>query len=113
MIELGYLSDPDEYGVHDGCALAKQLLSDAYRLLIPYAGGCPACTDEILRALASQVAAEIRKAGMTSIVFSDTRRGLDKAAASTAHLRRAQARTAELLQKAPPHEHLTGLRAAS
>jgi hypothetical protein len=50
---------------------------------------------------------------MTSIVFSDTRRGLDKAAASTAHLRRAQARTAELLQKAPPHEHVTGLRAAS
>ncbi len=113
MIELGYVSDPDEFGVHDGCALARQLIADAYRLLIPYGGGCPDCSDELLRALAAQVSAEVRKDGMASIVFSDSRRGLDKAAASAAHLRGAQARTAELLQQAPAHEHGAGLRQAS
>ncbi len=113
MIELGYDSEPDEYGVHDGCALARQLVADAYRLLIPYAAGCPDCTDELLRVLSAQIGADVRKDGMTSIVFSDSRRGLDKAAASAAHLRKAQAHTAELLQKAPPHTHTTGLRQAS
>jgi hypothetical protein len=107
MIELGYDSDPDEFGVHDGCALARQLIGDAYRLIIPYAGGCPERSDALLAALAAQVAAEVRRSGMASIVFSDSRRGLDKAAASAAHLRAAQARTAELLQ------HGAGLRQAS
>ena len=105
MIELGYDSEPDEWGVHDGVRLARQLVADAYRMLIPYAGACPDCTDELLRAVATQVGAEVRRAGMTAIVLSDNRRGIDKAAASAAHLRQAQARTAEMLQKAPAHQH--------
>ena len=41
MIELGYVSDRDEYGVHDGRKIARQLIADAYRMLIPYASACP------------------------------------------------------------------------
>ena len=30
MIELGYDSAPDEFGIHDGRQLARQLIADAY-----------------------------------------------------------------------------------
>ena len=113
MIELGYDSEPDEYGVHDGCKLARQLIADAYRLLIPYADACPACVDEMFRKLSEQVSADVGKAGMTSIVFSDARRGLDKATASAAHLRQGRARIAEMLGGVGPHDHADGLRKAS
>ena len=75
MIELGYDGEADEWGVHDGVRLARQLVADAYRLLIPYAGACPDCTDELLRAIAGQVRPEVRRAGMTTIAArSDKRR---------------------------------------
>jgi hypothetical protein len=105
MIELGYESNPDEFGVHDGRKLARQLIADAYRLLIPYANACPTCAEELLRTLSGQVAKEVSEKGMTSIVFWDAQRGLDKASAAATHLRNAQARTAEMLVGATPHEH--------
>ena len=42
---------------------------------------------------------------MTSIVFWDARRGLEKATAAACHLRTAHARTAEMLVGAPKHQH--------
>ena len=48
MIELGYDSDPDEFGIHDGRQLARQLIADAYRLLIPYVNACPICAADLL-----------------------------------------------------------------
>ena len=105
MIELGYVSDPDEFGVHDGRELSRQLVADAFRLLIPYVNGCPTCVGELLGAISDQVAREVSEKGMTSIVFWDARRGLDKAAAAASHLRVAHARTAEMLAGAPKHEH--------
>ena len=112
MIELGYDSEADEYGVHDGVKLARQLVADAYRLLIPYGNACPTCVDELMRAVSAEVAKEIGRTGMTSIVLSDSRRGLDKAAASAAHLRAAQARVAEVLRGVALHDHATTLRRA-
>ena len=105
MIELGYDSDPDEFGIHDGRELARQLIADAYRLLIPYANACPACAGDLLRAVSERVAAEISDKDMTSIVFWDARRGLEKATAAACHLRTAHARTAEMLVGAPKHQH--------
>jgi hypothetical protein len=105
VIELGYDSEPDEFGVHDGRSLARQLVADAYRLLIPYVNACPACAGELLRTISDQVAREISDKGMTSIVFWDARRGLDKATAAATHQRMAQAKTAEMLVGAPKHEH--------
>ena len=110
MIELGYDSDPDEYGVHDGRAVARQLIADAYRLLIPYANACPDCAENLLGAISAQVVAAIRKNGMPSIVLWDTRPGLDKPAAAAAHLRLAGARTGELLAAMPKHEHHSAVR---
>jgi hypothetical protein len=105
MIELGYDSVPDEFGIHDGRRLARQLVADAYRLLIPYANACPTCTADLLQVISAQVASEVGEKGMTSIVFWDARRGLDKAAAAASHLRMAHARTAEMLVGTPKHEH--------
>ena len=105
MIELGYDSAPDEFGIHDGRQLARQLIADAYRLLIPYVNACPSCAADLLRAISVQVATEISEKDMTSIVFWDARRGLDKATAAASHLRVGHARTAEMLVGAPKHDH--------
>lgn len=108
MIELGYVSDRDEYGVHDGRDLARQLITDAYKLLVPYVNACPECAEGLLAAIAKQVTEAVRKDGMPSIVLWDTRPGLDKPTAAAAHLRKAGARTSELLAAMPKHEHRTG-----
>jgi hypothetical protein len=105
MIELGYDSEPDEYGIHDGRDLARQLVADAYRLLIPYANACPDCAGALLGVICAQVAEAVRKDGMPSIVLWDARRGLDKPTAAALHVRTGGARTAELLAAAPRHEH--------
>lgn len=105
MIELGYVSDPDEFGIHDGRDLARQLVADAYRLLIPYVNACPDCAANLLAVISGQVAESVRKEGMASIVLWDQRPNLDKPAAGSAHLRATGARTAELMAAAPRHEH--------
>jgi hypothetical protein len=108
MIELGYDSEPDEYGIHDGRDLARQLVADAYRLLIPYVNACPACAGGLLGVICAQVAEAVRKDGMPSIVLWDARRGLDKPTAAAAHVRATGARTGEMLAGMPTHEHRTG-----
>jgi hypothetical protein len=105
VIELGYVSDRDEYGIHDGRDLARQLIADAYKLLVPYVNACPVCADNLFTAIAGQVTEAVRREGMPSIVLWDTRPGLDKPTAAAAHLRAAGARTSELLARMPKHEH--------
>jgi hypothetical protein len=105
MIELGYDSDPDEYGIHDGRELARQLVADAYRLLIPYVNACPDCTGNLLTAICNQVADAVRRDGMPSIVLWDRRPNLDKPTAAAAHARATAARTGEMLATMPKHEH--------
>jgi hypothetical protein len=105
MIELGYDSKPDEYGIHDGRDLARQLIADAYKLLIPYGRGCSDCTDHLFSAVARQAMQEARQQGMPSIVLWDRRPGIDKPTAAAAHVRKTAARTGELLATGPRHEH--------
>jgi hypothetical protein len=105
MIELGYVSEHDEYGIHDGRKLARQLIADAYKMLIPYANACPHCAEDLFAAVSGQAIEAIRREGMQSIVLWDRKPGLDKPTATAAHLRSAQAHTAELLVAMPKHEH--------
>lgn len=107
MIELGYVSEPDEYGIHDGRDLARQLIADAYKLLIPYASACSDCTEVLFSAVARHVMQEVHQKGMPAIVLWDARPALDKPTAAAAHLRNAGARTGELMAGAPKHEHRT------
>jgi len=55
MIELNYDIEPDKNRVIDGRILAAKLIDDAYSLLIPYAAGCPQCTDELFTAISNIV----------------------------------------------------------
>lgn len=54
-MELVYQALLDQHGVLDGADLAQQLINDAYRLLSPYTGCCPACTDTLFGILANEV----------------------------------------------------------
>lgn len=54
-LELVYQALLDQHGVLDGADLAQQLINDAYRLLSPYTGCCPACTDTLFGILANEV----------------------------------------------------------
>jgi hypothetical protein len=52
-LEFTYHVEPDENGVFDGRELARQLIGNAYRLLVPYVKACPACTDSLFSAIAN------------------------------------------------------------
>ncbi len=54
---LDYEVDVDGTVV-DGRLLAAQLIVDAWRLLIPYAKNCPACTGKLFEVLANDALAE-------------------------------------------------------
>jgi len=115
MLELTYAVEPDVNRVFDGRELARQLIHHAYALLVPYAGSCPACTDDLFSVLANEV---IEKAhgkarqeggvleGWTMAPGDD---GPDKDAAIAAHLKAAKAETRRLLTAAGtdniPHGH--------
>ena len=53
-LELTYTVEPDEHGVIDGRDLARQMIGNAYRLLVPYVSACPACADNLFTAIANQ-----------------------------------------------------------
>jgi len=40
-LEFTIRVEPDEHGVFDGRELARQLIGNAYRLLVPYVRACP------------------------------------------------------------------------
>jgi hypothetical protein len=98
--------------VIDGRDLAHALIGEAYRLLLPYAEGCPACTDALFSAVANEaIAAELDAAGGDNgsyyVLGGDD---AAKKAAFDAHLVGAKARTVELMESdAPvskaPHRH--------
>jgi hypothetical protein len=55
MTELRLPIAPDLFGVCDGREVARALITTAYRLLAPYAEGCPACTDRLFTQIANEV----------------------------------------------------------
>jgi len=53
--------EPDEHGVFDGREMARQLIGNAYRVLVPYVSGCPACTDNLFGVIANRTIEEIHQ----------------------------------------------------
>ena len=58
LMQLEYTIYKDEYGIFDGRDLARDLINDAVKLLLPYAKGCPACTDDLFSVIANEVLAQ-------------------------------------------------------
>ena len=91
-----------EGGVVDGRELAAEMLSDAWRLLLPYVKGCPACVENMLVSLAAReigkvIGGEEWKTKDPSIRFWD-KNVTDREAAFRAHLERTAGATATLLR---------------
>jgi hypothetical protein len=103
-LEWGYNIEPDEHGVFDGHRLARQLIIDAYRLLMPYVNACPACSDALFTVTANEAIAQIHEDEVTGYVMAAGASAEQKAA----HFEEAKARTKELLARAgefAPHDH--------
>jgi hypothetical protein len=111
-LEFTIRVEPDEHGVFDGREMARQLIGNAYRLLVPYVRACPACTDSLFSAIANRTIEEIHQAdreeGKLAGQIMSTRTGEERTAGEKAHLEAATAATLELLREATgaePHEH--------
>jgi len=53
MLELRFPVTPDDHAVIDGVQLARAMIYNAVRLLIPYVGGCPGCVNIIFDKVAN------------------------------------------------------------
>ena len=53
-IHIRFTTGPDGAGVVNGMELAREMIADAYRLLAPYAGLCPACADDLFICIANE-----------------------------------------------------------
>jgi hypothetical protein len=58
-LQIGYTMAPDENGVFDGRDLAEELIRDAYKLLVPYTGGCAGCSPALFTVIANEVIDEL------------------------------------------------------
>jgi hypothetical protein len=112
-LEFTIRVEPDEHGVFDGREMARQLIGNAYRLLVPYVKACPACSDNLFSAIANKTIEDIHQAdredgkGLAGSIMS-TRTGEERAAGEKAHFEEATAATIQLLREATgeePHDH--------
>jgi hypothetical protein len=109
-LEFTYNVEPDEHGVFDGRELARQLIGNAYRLLVPYVRACPACADNLFSAIANRTIEELhqeaRNKGKLAGFSTSARTGGDREAGITAHLDAATPETIKLLREVGElHEH--------
>lgn len=112
MLQFEYNIDPDENAVFDGREIAKGLIRDAFRFLIPYAQGCPACADNLFSALANAAISEEHEHKKTgefldrAVVFFDPRlEETARADAWEAHIEATKPTTVELLRSGDQHNH--------
>jgi len=105
-LELGYDARLDEYGVYDGRDIARELIRDAVKFLVPYAGECPACTGDLFSVIANEVLEELSpNVGEASRMVESYRLTGHKdaeegAEAFVEHMRQTEAKTKALLAKA-------------
>ncbi len=83
--------------------MAKQLINDAYKLLVPYAKACPACSDHLFTAVVDEVLNDIHgeaeeKDSLSALALYLIESGEEKKRAMEKHLERHQARTVQLLK---------------
>lgn len=60
-LDIGFDVNTDDEEVVDGISLAKAMIENGYRFLIPYVKGCPACADTLFSAFANQAIEEIHR----------------------------------------------------
>jgi hypothetical protein len=58
-LEMHFKTGPDASGVVNGLDLAREMISDAYKLLAPYVKACAACTDDLFTAIANEEIAKL------------------------------------------------------
>jgi hypothetical protein len=113
-LEFTYRVEPDEHGVFDGRELARQMIGNAYRLLVPYVRACPACADNLFSAIANRTIEELHrepaeKGGhLAGFSMSARPAGAERDEGVKAHLEAATPATAQLLREATgaePHQH--------
>jgi len=112
-LELTYTVEPDEHGVIDGRDLARQMIGNAYRLLVPYVSACPACADNLFTAIANQALDAMHedaraKGKLAGFFYSVRPPGPERDEGEKAHLAAARDKTVALLLKATgaePHQH--------
>jgi hypothetical protein len=110
MIELSYDIDADENGMFDGRKLARQLIGDAFRLLVPYVHSCPGCTDALFTVIANDIMGELheqsRESGqLQGFMFCTEEDPAKRAEIEKVHLAAASAETARLLKQAAEQTH--------
>jgi hypothetical protein len=103
-LEFTYHVEPDENGVFDGRELARQLIGNAYRLLVPYVKACPACADALFSVIANRTIEELhqeaREKGSMGGFSMSARTGDERQPGVDAHLEAATPATIDLLREA-------------
>lgn len=93
VLQFDYEAAPDEDGIYDGRTLARELIADAYKLLVPYGDGCRSCVDDLFMALVNEeiagIYAEAEREGFVPNIIL----GRDEAEALEARMQRHKART--------------------
>ena len=114
QLEFTYAVTPDEHGAVDGRDLARQLIGNAYRLLVPYVAACPACADNLFTAIANQTIEAIhddtRAKGnkLAGFFYSVRPPGPERDQGEKDHLEAAEDETIALLREVTgtdPHSH--------
>jgi len=105
VVELEFDVSADEDGVISGLELARKMIRDAYKLLVPYVNACPACADSLFGAMANAEIAALhkqrgQKAPLPSIILSRLPDGPEKDAAIRRHLAAHKARISLLIEPA-------------
>ena len=109
VIELEFSSRMDRDGVFDGRELAGALVQEAYRMLLPYVGECPACAETLFGVVADRALAEITGkvmragSGYATKTFQDSDMTQEQAAfAFEQHRRETQHETDALMLDGAP-----------
>lgn len=109
-IQISFNVLPDKHGVVDGRELARQMLAQAYLLLVPYATGCYGCASNLFSVLANRAIDDMQKERTTNgdplgivMTVCDPK---DRQMAELAHMAEAVEGTKALLLQAEDwHDH--------
>ena len=103
-LQFDYEAALDEDGIYDGRALARELIADADKLLVPYGDGCRSCVDDLFMALVNEeiagIYAEAARSGHVPNVILGSANGSDLDKRMARHKERTKAVTTMLLDKA-------------
>ncbi|MFF9554118.1 hypothetical protein [Methylobacterium fujisawaense] len=88
----------DDDRVVDGRRHAATLIHQAYRLLMPYVGDCPACADQLFSVVANQIIEQIHEADDPGVLIHLGPQE-ERTASQLAHLDREAFNTVKMLNR--------------